>query len=462
MISFSNYDLLILISFFLILVIIGLIPAIKDKNSKGEYLLAGRKLGLTLFVMTNVSTWYGGILGIGEFTYNYGLISWTTQGLPYYFFAILFAFFLAKKVRKSNLHTIPEKIKQIYGVRAGIISAIFIFFLASPAPYLLMSANIFEIIFGLDKYYAVYISAIVAVLFVIKGGYKSDLFTDVFQFFVMFLGFISIVYFSYEKFSGIEYLVQKLPADHLNPTGGFSIYYLITWFIIAFWTFADPGFHQRCYSVKNEKIAFKGILISVVFWILFDFLTTSTGLYSKAYFGDTIEAVMSFPLYANAILSSGWKGLFFAGLFATIYSTLNSFLFISSSTLINDIAPHLKALKVYKKSFVTKMRYTIILTALLSVIIVLFSESVVQLWYILGSLFIPGLIFLIIAAYYPKLKISTKLSEMQLMVGFFVSLTVFILKTSGIELLMEVEPLLIGLLAVALIQLFGHYKRLKN
>jgi SSS family solute:Na+ symporter len=462
MISFSNYDIIILIGFFLILVIVGLIPAIKDKNSKGEFLLAGRKMGLTLFVMTNVSTWYGGILGIGEFTYNYGLISWTTQGLPYYFFAILFAFFLAKKVRKSNLHTIPEKIKQIYGVKASIISAIFIFFLASPAPYLLMSANIFEIIFGLNKYYAVFISAIVAVLFVIKGGYKSDLFTDVFQFFVMFLGFIAIVYFSYEKFSGLEYLVQRLPSNHLNPTGGFSIYYLITWFIIAFWTFADPGFHQRCYSVKNEKIAFKGILISVFFWILFDFLTTSTGLYSKAYFGDSIDAILSFPLYANAILSSGWKGLFFAGLFATIYSTLNSFLFISSSTLINDIAPHLKILKIYKKSFVTKTRYTIILTALLSVIIVLFSESVVQLWYILGSLFIPGLLFLIIAAYYPKLKISIQLSELQLIMGFLVSLMIFILKTIGIEIFRDIEPLLIGLLVVALIQMFGHYKRLGN
>ena len=462
MISFSNYDIIILIGFFLILVIVGLIPAIKDKNSKGEFLLAGRKMGLTLFVMTNVSTWYGGILGIGEFTYNYGLISWTTQGLPYYFFAILFAFFLAKKVRKSNLHTIPEKIKQIYGVKAGIISAIFIFFLASPAPYLLMSANIFEILFGLNKYYAVFISAIVAVLFVIKGGYKSDLFTDVFQFFVMFLGFIAIVYFSYQKFSGVEYLVQRLPSNHLNPTGGFSIYYLITWFIIAFWTFADPGFHQRCYSVKNEKIAFKGILISVIFWILFDFLTTSTGLYSKAYFGDSIDAILSFPLYANAILSSGWKGLFFAGLFATIYSTLNSFLFISSSTLINDIAPHLKALKIYKKSFVTKTRYTIILTALLSVIIVLFSESVVQLWYILGSLFIPGLLFLIIAAYYPKLKISMQLSELQLIMGFLVSLMIFILKTIGIEIFRDIEPLLIGLLVVALIQMFGHYKRLGN
>ncbi|MDX9923469.1 MAG: sodium:solute symporter family protein [Ignavibacteriaceae bacterium] len=462
MISFSNYDIIILIGFFLILVIVGLIPAIKDKNSKGEFLLAGRKMGLTLFVMTNVSTWYGGILGIGEFTYNYGLISWTTQGLPYYFFAILFAFFLAKKVRKSNLHTIPEKIKQIYGVKASIISAIYIFFLASPAPYLLMSANIFEIIFGLNKYYAVFISAIVAVLFVIKGGYKSDLFTDVFQFFVMFLGFIAIVYFSYEKFSGLEYLVQRLPSNHLNPTGGFSIYYLITWFIIAFWTFADPGFHQRCYSVKNEKIAFKGILISVFFWILFDFLTTSTGLYSKAYFGDSIDAILSFPLYANAILSSGWKGLFFAGLFATIYSTLNSFLFISSSTLINDIAPHLKILKIYKKSFVTKTRYTIILTALLSVIIVLFSESVVQLWYILGSLFIPGLLFLIIAAYYPKLKISIQLSELQLIMGFLVSLMIFILKTIGIEIFRDIEPLLIGLLVVALIQMFGHYKRLGN
>ncbi len=100
------------------------------------------KIGLFLFILTNVSTWYGGILGVGEFTYRYGLVSWFTQGLPYYFFAFLFALFFAGKIRNAGLFTIPDRITGIYGKREGLISAILIFILVSPAPYLLMAAGI--------------------------------------------------------------------------------------------------------------------------------------------------------------------------------------------------------------------------------------------------------------------------------------------------------------------------------
>ena len=55
-----------------------------------DFLLAGRSLTLPVFVMTLVSTWYGGILGVGEFSYRYGISNWVIQGVPYYVFAAVF------------------------------------------------------------------------------------------------------------------------------------------------------------------------------------------------------------------------------------------------------------------------------------------------------------------------------------------------------------------------------------
>ena len=37
-----------------------------------EYLVAGRRVTLPAFVATLVATWYGGILGIGEYSWRYG------------------------------------------------------------------------------------------------------------------------------------------------------------------------------------------------------------------------------------------------------------------------------------------------------------------------------------------------------------------------------------------------------
>ena len=145
MISFNTTDIIIILLFFGIVLLIGFISGRYTKGEAEDYLLSGRKVGLFLFILTNVSTWYGGILGVGEFTYRYGIASWFTQGFPYYFFAFLFAIFFAKKIHSASLFTIPDKIADTYGKSAGLISAILVFVLVSPAPYVLMTANLISL-----------------------------------------------------------------------------------------------------------------------------------------------------------------------------------------------------------------------------------------------------------------------------------------------------------------------------
>ncbi|MEK6551901.1 MAG: hypothetical protein AABZ54_00435, partial [Bacteroidota bacterium] len=62
MISFSSLDFIIISVFFAILFLIGFLPKKEQKGNSSEYLLAGRNVGLFLFIMTNVSTWYGVLL----------------------------------------------------------------------------------------------------------------------------------------------------------------------------------------------------------------------------------------------------------------------------------------------------------------------------------------------------------------------------------------------------------------
>ena len=112
MVSFSSADLIIIILFFVSVISIGFISGRRSKNDAEDYLLSGRKVGLFLFILTNVSTWYGGIIGVGEFIYRYGIVSWFTQGFPYYIFAFLFAIFFAKKIREASLFTIPDKLEK--------------------------------------------------------------------------------------------------------------------------------------------------------------------------------------------------------------------------------------------------------------------------------------------------------------------------------------------------------------
>lgn len=454
MISFSPLDIAIILTFFSLLLLIGFISSRKTSSTSEDYLLSGRKIGLFLFVLINVSTWYGGIIGVGEFTYRYGLVSWFTQGFPYYFFAFLFALFFAKKIRAASLFTIPDKLTEVYGKKVGLLSAIVVFVLVSPAPYLLMAANLISIVFDLNIIYSLIIALILSASYLIRGGFRSNVYADAFQFFVMFAGFIIILVVSIFSFGGSEFLETNLPPAHLSITGETSPAFIIVWFLIALWTFADPGFHQRCYAAKSGEIAKKGILISIFFFTLFDFLTTSTGLYAKALLPNLDKPMLAFPLYAEKILSPGLKGLFYAAMFATIISTLNSFLFLSATTIGRDFIFRIK--KDSKEENIKS--FTVIgiaATGFFSILIAVMIPSVVEIWYTIGSLFIPGIILPVISAYYPKLRISSKLILAEMVFALFASMMWFYFRNSLYGVLNEIEPMIIGLLIAILIHSIG-------
>ncbi len=459
MISLASTDILIILLFFISILLIGFYTGRKTGSDSEDYLLSGRKVGLFLFVLTNVSTWYGGILGVGEFTYRYGLVSWFTQGFPYYIFALLFALFFAKKIRKASLFTVPDKLTEVYGKKVGMLSAIVVFVLVSPAPYLLMSASLLSLLLDINIVLSLFISLIISVAYLIKGGFRANVYADALQFFVMFTGFILIVIFSAGSFGSVEFLSSSLPENHLNITGGMSPAFIIIWFLIALWTFADPGFHQRCYAAKTGNVAVKGILISIFFWALFDFLTTATGLFSKAVLPGLENPALAFPLLAEEVLPVGLKGVFYAALFATILSTLNSFLFLSGTTIGRDFI-----FKINPQHDEKKLKtYTIIgliISGLLAILLAYLIPSVIEIWYTIGSLFIPAIILPVISAYYPKIRIENKFVLIEMITALVTSTTWYFIrgKFANIPFINEIEPMLVGLLFAIIIHLSSLFK----
>ncbi len=463
MVSFSPLDFTVIVIFFISVIAFGFYFGRKTGSGADEYLLSGRKVGLFLFVLTTVSTWYGGILGVGEFTYRYGLASWFTQGFPYYVFAFLFALLFAKKIRTASLFTIPDKLTQVYGNKVGLLSALLVFVLVSPAPYLLMTANLISLMFGTGIIIGLILGILLSVVYLINGGFKSNIYADAIQFFVMFGGFIIVLIAAYSAFGGYGYLKANLPAAHLTITGGASPTYILVWFLIALWTFADPGFHQRCYAAESGEVAVKGILISIIFFALFDFLTTATGLYARAAVPNLSQPVLSFPLLAEKILGPGVKGIFYAALFATIMSTLNSFLFLSATTVGRDFIFKLSRrrddgkLKLYTV-------YGLIVSSILSILLAYFIPSVIELWYTVGSFCIPAMILPVISSYYLKLRINNKTVLIEMITAVVFSLGWFFVRDlfSGINVVGEIEPMLVGLAAAATIHSFGLLLRRKS
>ncbi|HAM35195.1 MAG TPA: hypothetical protein DEB40_12985 [Elusimicrobia bacterium] len=400
----TGMDLTILFAYFLAIVWIGMKAASRRKEGMEDYVLAGRSLTTPAFVSTLVPTFYGGLLGVGEFSWEHGLANWLVMGAPYYIFTLIYALFFAGKIRIHPGSTMPDHFEKAYGRRMAIAAACLIFLLTCPADELLMAAMLIGWATGwpLAAAFAAAVAIGMACLF--KGGFRSDYATNRLQIIVMFAGFSLILPFAYRTLGGMDFLRRSLPSAHLRLFGGLSPFYVLTWYIIAVWTIVEPSFHQRVCAAKDARTARNGLLISVLFWCCFDFMTTFTGLYARALLPGLDQRMLAYPTLAREILPPAARGLFLAGLSSSMLASLESNLLISAYTLGKDALG--RVFKLDEKSHESWTKLSLVASAALAAALAAWMPSVVELWYKIGSAIIPGLLLPLCAVYHEKIRIT--------------------------------------------------------
>ena len=450
---FHFLDWAILAAYAAGLIWIGIFRLKDQSASQEEFILSGRRLSLGGFVATLVTTWYGAILGVGENTFLYGIQTWFIFALPYYGFALGYAIWIAPKIREKKFLSIPDHFRSTYGENAGIISALFITFLASPAPYILSMGILLQFLFGITLGVALLISTIFSVIYVWNGGFSAVVKTDILQFILMFVGFFLLIGFSWNEFGSPAVLINSIPESHLDPLGGNTAQYVLVWFFIAAWTFVDPGFYQRCAAAKSPETAKKGLLISIGFWAVFDCLTVLSGLYAVALI-QTDQPLLSFPLLGTHILPIGIFGLFITGILATIMSTIDSLSLISAITFGRDILWRIQRPQTNSNP-VPLVRKGLVIISFLSLFLAFAVPSVVGLFYIIGSVLIPGLILpFVFTLWNEKISLSERLANQWIITPVVVSLVWFGISQLSGESFMGIEPFYPGMVVSIL---FGLY-----
>ncbi|MFH1050148.1 MAG: sodium:solute symporter family protein [bacterium] len=427
-----------------------------------DFLLAGRKVTLPLFVATLVATWYGNILGMGEFIYKGGIVAWVCFALPYYIAALLFAYFIAGKIRKSKVRTIPEQIENAFGKRAAWLSSFIVLVITIPAAYVLMLGVMINLFTGWSLWICIVTGAILSLAYIYTGGFRADVLTNSVQFVLMYIGFGVLLFFTVNSLGPIGTMLDKLPVNHKELSGDYSWQYIISWFIIALQTFIDPGFHQRCAAAKSPKTARRGIAVSVLFWIIFDTMTLITGLYSKAYF-ITDNPIMAFPMLGDSVLPVVWKGLFTVALLATIMSTLDSYAFISAATIGNDILKPLKRFFRTLERLSTKslIKTGLVITSIFSIFLAMLIPSAVDLIYKTSSIAIPGLLAPMLFSYSNKIIIKPRIAIIIMLASSGLSFlwTMGKIFFDSIEIFSEIEPMIPGILLSLILAIIFIRKR---
>lgn len=428
----------------------GLWLGLRARRREGltDYVLASRALTLPAFVATLVPTFYGGVLGIGEFTWLGGISNWTVMAAPYYVFAALYAFFLAERVRAAPGLTIPDHLETAYGRPMAALAALLVFILASPSDELLMAGTLLSHLSGLPLGPAAAAAGLLSCALVWRGGLPSDVAANRLQLVGMYAGFLILLPFCARELGGPAALAARLPAGHLDWTGGLGPWKLLGWWLIAAWTLVDPGFHQRCAAARDAEAARRGILVSIGFWALFDLMTTTAGLYARAALPSLERPTLAFPLLADAVLPPIARGLFLAGAASSLFAGLQATILISAASLGKDGAGRL--LGADEAASRRWTRLALPASALLGLLLARLVPSVPGLWYAVGSACIPGLLLPMLGVYYPRWRAPGAWAAASSAAGFAASLLWVAAARAGAPPL-GLEPLFPGLAASALL-----------
>lgn len=463
LLEFSPIDWLIVAAYIGFLLYLGIRGATTHRGNSEQFLLGGRMLSLPGFVAALVATWYGGILGVGEFSYQYGIANWFVFGFPYYVFAVVFALFFARRVRDSGMYSIPDQLYHTYDRKTGLLGSVLMFFNSSPAPYLLMLAVLLQVVTGWSLLPCLLVWGVISMISVYVGGFRAVVRVDLLQFLLMFGGFFILLLFLISRFGVQPFLSDHLPPLHLTLTGGNSWQYVLVWFFIALWTLVSPQFHQFTLSAKSPRTARNGILLSVLFWFVFDSITTLAGLYARALLPDLAQPSMAYPLLAESVLPSVAKAVFYLGMLATVMSTSDGLMFIAALTVGRDIIGRWGG-RDDDRSITRYTRFGVLFTTIISIAAALLFPSVIDLWYVIGTLFIPALLLPLAASYYPRLLVSNTYTFAAMLGGFSVSTLWFVLGRLQVahdaaQYPLGIEPMYAGLAVCILIYLAGFLHR---
>jgi SSS family solute:Na+ symporter len=273
--------------------------------------------------------------------------------------------------------------------------AILVTFVLYLALQILANGTIVASLGGVDPRVATIVGGGIVVAYTTIGGLRADIRTDVFQFCVMLIIIFVLVPGVFIKGGGFSALCE-LPASFLSGRD-FAPYPVIAmaFLFIGAMVLTSADTWQRAFAADSAANAKWAMKITSILVLCFSATAVFLGVYGKIIMPgvnpDNVVAAL-----IKLTLPAGIYGLVVAGLFATIMSSADTVLLVTSMTIVHDF---------YQKFCRTQpspekvLRLSRIITVILGVLAIgwaLFVFSIVKLSFHSVSFFaaiLPAIVF---------------------------------------------------------------------
>lgn len=402
----------------------------RQKQTKVEFLLAGRTAPwlLTAFSMAATWVWAPSMFTATEKAYTQGLAGVFWFVVPNVLTLVLFAFF-ANKMRQIRPFgwTFSDYIRETYSNRAHNMFLIESFGLqtCSLAVQLLAGATIFHKVTGLPFLSTTLILVAIPLLYSMARGLRGNIISD----------FVKMAFIAITLILGLPIMLSNTGAEtffnglggltgdyrHLFDSNGIAVmlsFGLPTTIGLLSGTFGDQMFWQRVFCVRKENVKRTMITAAAIFAIVpvslscFGFFVAGAGLPVADTQLVNVAAVIAFT-------PRWFLYLFFLLILCGLISTVDSILCAVSSIAGHDIIKRLESATGYEFNEVVIARIAMVIVSVLAVCVAN----------------IPGMTILYLFLFYGTLRSSVmlptifaingyKMSERGLFYGIIASLCI--------------------------------------
>ena len=412
-------DYIIVAIYLMVVFYIGI--SFRDKTSDfSTFMIADRKVGLSL----GVATMLGTELGLITVMYN------AQNGVLNHFSAFhigliasIVTLFIGVtgivvvKLRELRVKSIPEYYEYRFGKNVRILGAIILalggilnmgLFLKVGAIFLQGILGIGEV--GMALPIIMVLLLILVLIYTTLGGMISVIITDYIQFVILSFGLMLSVIFSIYHlgwsniFSSLESIVDNSDIIY-NPVkskGGFYI----TWQVVLGFVSAViwPTAITRALSLNSPNAVKKQYLWSSISFLIRFMIPCFLGICAFIYFnGEVSNSLIMMPEYLVEILPVGVLGITVAAMLAAFMSTHDSYLLCWSTIITNDIIDPLTGSNL---NSIKKINYSRIIIIILGIYILYWGlvydggDSIWSYLGITGAIYFTGAISVILFGLY--------------------------------------------------------------
>jgi len=344
----QTLDWIILASYFVILLAIGLWASSKRKKESSLF-LAGRSLrwhhiGFSMWG-TNVGP--SMLIASASAGFTTGIVSGNYAWYAFVFIALL-AFVFAPRYLGAKVHTLPEFMGLRYGQSTRNILAwytIVTIIISWLALTLFAGGILIRQVFDIPMWTSALVLLVISAFFTMLGGLKAVAYTNVYQMLLLIFVSAALTIIGLDHVGGISGLAAKVPSDYwilFRPNSDEAFPWLpivLGYPVMGVWFWCtDQSMVQPVLAARSLKEGQLGTNFTGWLKILDVPLYILPGIICFALFGDTVtnpdEAYLTM---VEALFPTGMVGLVFAVLTACLVSTIGSALNALSTVFTMDI-----------------------------------------------------------------------------------------------------------------------------